>query len=66
MINEEPLDSNEYKLGNGQSICVQSSNEEDIRNLFNGLTSDKETQVIQELVEIPFSLCMGYVKISLM
>ncbi|MCP9312032.1 VOC family protein [Liquorilactobacillus satsumensis] len=55
MINEEPLDSKEYTSGNGQSICIQSSNLEDTKNLFNGLTSAKGTQVIQKLAKVPFS-----------
>lgn len=62
MINEDPLDNKDYKFGNRQSICVQTSNQEDIRNLYIGLTSDKETQIIQELIEVPFSPLYGICK----
>lgn len=55
MLNESPLDLKSYSIGNQMSICLQTQSLAEATTIYQALTSDTRTQIIQPMMSFPFS-----------
>lgn len=63
MMAENTMDTNEeYKVGNNTSLCIQSSNLEEIKGFYNSLITDERVRVIIPLGRNIFSEAYGIIE----
>lgn len=63
MMAENTMDTNEeYKVGNNTSLCIQSSNLEEIKGFYNSLITDERVRVIIPLGHNIFSEAYGIIE----
>lgn len=62
MIAEDTMDtSEEYKVGNNTSLCIQSADLEEIQQFYNSLITDERVRIIIPLASNIFSKAYGIV-----
>ncbi|MGE6537918.1 VOC family protein [Bacillus luti] len=63
MIAEDTMKPNErYNVGNNMSLCIQSTNLEEIQRFYNNLISDKHVKIISPLEKNIFSEAYGIIE----
>ncbi|MHA4410880.1 VOC family protein [Bacillus cereus] len=63
MIAEDTMNTNErYNVGNNMSLCIQSTNLEEIQRFYNNLISDKHVKIISPLEKNIFSEAYGIIE----
>lgn len=63
MLNDTPIDKAQFVIGNNQSICLQSTDKEQITTLYQGLvTTCDQIDIITPLTNNVFSPAYGIVR----
>ncbi|USG66554.1 VOC family protein [Brevibacillus ruminantium] len=63
MIAEDTMDtSEEYRVGNNTSLCIQSADLEEIEQFYRSLVSDERVKIIVPLSRNVFSKAYGIIK----